>query len=248
MDPYGPPTLADVLMRNALGGPSAADVDPRLVFRNPLMEVSRQRFAPFPSLPALPPRGEMRNPDPRPGDAMAPVAETLSPTMGAYGLGSLAGDTYLKAREGDIAGAALNVPGLMLAAAPIPGAKRVPGTQIAERPVAAAIRYNGEIFTGLHHGDAAAKAMQKYGAAAEQAIYGDKNILADIDGFITDRGRYVSRAEATALAKGMGLERGRQPGGLADSYDINDLNKVPNDRTGSIRDTGPIDHPLLRPY
>lgn len=83
----------------------------------------------FPSFLPLPPLrrpAEVRNLGPRPADAMTPVAETLSPTMGAYGVGSLAGDTYLKAREGDITGVASNLPGLALAAAPIPGAKRVP--------------------------------------------------------------------------------------------------------------------------
>ena len=83
-------------------------------------------FSSFLPLPPLHRPAELRNVGPRPGDVTAPVAETLSPTMGAYGFGALAGDTYLKGREGDVAGVASNLPGLLLAAAPIPGAKRAP--------------------------------------------------------------------------------------------------------------------------
>jgi len=75
---------------------------------------------------ALPPRepaAELRNPPPRPGDYMTPVAETLSPTMGGYGMGVLAGDTYTKGREGDWKGVAANLPEIAMAAAPMPGAK-----------------------------------------------------------------------------------------------------------------------------
>ena len=51
-------------------------------------------------------RGEIRNSPERPRDPMAPVAETLSPTLGGYGMGELGASTYLHGREGDWRGAA----------------------------------------------------------------------------------------------------------------------------------------------
>lgn len=61
----------------------------------------------------------------RPTDSFAnEIGETLSPTMGAYGMGQLAGDTALRASEGDYSGAAMNIP--MLAMAFAPGIKGKP--------------------------------------------------------------------------------------------------------------------------
>jgi hypothetical protein len=75
----------------------------------------------FPQLPPLP-QGEIRNAMERPYDRFArPVAETLSPTLGGYGMGQLAGDTAMRASEGDYSGAAQNLP--MLAMAVMPGLK-----------------------------------------------------------------------------------------------------------------------------
>lgn len=67
---------------------------------------------------------ELRNPAPRPGDVMAPVAEAISPTMQGYGLGAALGETYTHAREGDWKGAMPHIAELAMAAAPMPGAKR----------------------------------------------------------------------------------------------------------------------------
>ena len=64
----------------------------------------------------------LSNPGPRPADAMAPVAEMLSPTMGAYGMGNLLADTGMKAKGQDWAGVAQNAP--LLAMAAVPGMRR----------------------------------------------------------------------------------------------------------------------------
>ena len=65
----------------------------------------------------------LSNPGPRPADAMAPVAEALSPTMGAYGLGQLLAETYGKVKDADYTGALQSAAPLAFAAVPIPGAK-----------------------------------------------------------------------------------------------------------------------------
>jgi GNAT superfamily N-acetyltransferase len=58
----------------------------------------------------------------RPTDQFAnQIGEQISPTLGAFGMGQLAGDTALRLSEGDYTGAAMNTP--MLAMAMMPGAK-----------------------------------------------------------------------------------------------------------------------------
>jgi hypothetical protein len=78
----------------------------------------------FPQVPPLNNQGEIRNAmTERPYDRFArPIAETLSPTLGGYGLGALGAETAMRASEGDYAGAAANAP--MLAMAVLPGAKK----------------------------------------------------------------------------------------------------------------------------
>jgi ribosomal protein S18 len=76
---------------------------------------------------ALRGQGEIRNLPNRPRDYLSPVAEALSPTLGGYGMGQIAGDTFLKAQEGDYTGAAMNAP--MLAMAFTPGGFKGGGTK-----------------------------------------------------------------------------------------------------------------------
>jgi hypothetical protein len=55
----------------------------------------------------------------RPTDQFAnQIGEQISPTLGAFGMGQLAGDTAMRASEGDYAGAGLNMPALAMAVAP----------------------------------------------------------------------------------------------------------------------------------
>ena len=63
----------------------------------------------FPDLHPVPPwerypemyQGEIRNLPDRPHDYMQPVSELVSPTLGGYGMGQMAGETYLHGREGE---------------------------------------------------------------------------------------------------------------------------------------------------
>jgi hypothetical protein len=60
----------------------------------------------------------------RPTDQFAnEIGEQISPTLGAFGMGQLAGDTALRFSEGDYTGAAMNAP--MLAMAVMPGKGRL---------------------------------------------------------------------------------------------------------------------------
>lgn len=69
------------------------------------------------------PRQEARNYNPhRPADAMAPVSEMLSPTMGAYSMGALGTEAILDAYRGKYNPETLAP--LAAAALPVPGAKR----------------------------------------------------------------------------------------------------------------------------
>jgi hypothetical protein len=55
----------------------------------------------------------------RPADQFAnQIGEQISPTLGAFGMGQLAGDTALRASEGDWGGAAVNAPLLAMSFAP----------------------------------------------------------------------------------------------------------------------------------
>jgi hypothetical protein len=117
-------SLAEFLMRNGL---DPWPRQPETAFRNPLMEVSREQFSgPFPSLPPLPPRHTIGRDHSRaePPRVQRDVAETISPTMGAYDAANILGDTYLKAREGNWGGAALNSPLIAAMALPVPGVRR----------------------------------------------------------------------------------------------------------------------------
>lgn len=91
--------------------------DPQRSLRNPLYETALTQFRYDPyelPTPEPKPRGEIRNLPARPADPFAaPLAEALSPTMGAYGIGQLLADTYGKAREGDWGGLAGNAPLLL---------------------------------------------------------------------------------------------------------------------------------------
>jgi len=79
--------------------------------RNPRIQAEYERFrsdpyafAPPPNRPAGP---EFRNLPPRPNDALqAALAEQISPTMGAYGAGSLAAQIGVDAKEGNWSGIA----------------------------------------------------------------------------------------------------------------------------------------------
>lgn len=131
--------MADVSpdLVDALTGRSQFSFDPRLLSLQDLTPVKSltQQFRGA-VLPPVPTSGSVAEsyhgvarsmPEPpRPSDAMAPVAEALSPTLAGYGLGQAAGATYLRGRDADYAGAAREALPLALAALPIPGAKRVP--------------------------------------------------------------------------------------------------------------------------
>ena len=102
--------------------------------RNPLMHP--QEVNPF-ALPPKEPRAELRNLPPRPGDYLAPVSETLSPTMGAYGLGNALGDVYVKGKEGDYVGAMPSLAEVLLGMAPVPGMKKGAMPPRVENPIKA---------------------------------------------------------------------------------------------------------------
>ncbi len=101
--------MADTLA-NILAG---LDGDPRRSLRNPLDEAYREQYNPW-GLPPTAPNslagGEIRNPPPRPADAMAPVAEMLSPTMGGYGAANTLAGLLTDAYGGDWKGAADKLP------------------------------------------------------------------------------------------------------------------------------------------
>lgn len=100
--------------------------------RNPLMHPQEvNQFA----LPPPEPRAELRNLPPRPGDYFAPVSETLSPTMGAYGLGNALGGAYVHGREGEWKEAAPYLAEIAMAMAPIPGAKKGALPPRVENPI-----------------------------------------------------------------------------------------------------------------
>lgn len=66
-----------------------------------------------------------------------------------------------------------------------------------ERPVRAAVQMRGEVFEGSFHGDAYANGLIKLGQVPDNEV---------VDGFVTDRGRFVTRAEASRLASAIGYE------------------------------------------
>lgn len=127
-----PPSVAlDVARRYARaryegGGVADADVLRDYLATNPVQrrDSDLPPMVAWPQLPPMPPKAELRNPGPRPSDAMAPVSEALAPFPAAYGMGQSAAETYLRGRAGDYAGAAESALPLGLAALPIPGAKR----------------------------------------------------------------------------------------------------------------------------
>lgn len=81
--------------------------DPRRRLKGPAPEVDPYWVEP--SKPVT--KGEIKNLPARPGDPVAgPLAEQLSPTMGAYGMGQLLAETYGQAKEGDWKGLAENAP------------------------------------------------------------------------------------------------------------------------------------------
>lgn len=93
----------------------------RAAYGDPMLErVAQSR--PWPTLPPLPDnRPSLRSYDPqanRPRDAMAPVAETLSPTMGGYGMGELLAQMYGHGKEGDWGRMFADAPWLAAALAP----------------------------------------------------------------------------------------------------------------------------------
>src|SRR6202049_4099785 len=111
-------TLAEFL-RQRYGEPPRARLARQLAglpeIPEDLSPLRTQAQAPFAAWPTLPPlnalthQSELRNAaSSRPEDAMAPVSNALSPTLGAYGMGQLLADSYGKAREGDGGGLADN--------------------------------------------------------------------------------------------------------------------------------------------
>ena len=107
-----------------------------------------------------------------------------------------------------------------------------------ERPLAPAVVYKGEVFTGLNHGDAYMKAGAKYPEFLESPELGDT------EGFLTSKGRYVSRADAYDMAKTLGMEM-RKLGNtkFLDSVDINKAHGI-DPRLADYQKNGPREHPL----
>jgi hypothetical protein len=66
----------------------------------------------------------------------------------------------------------------------------------AEKIVAAAIEIGDEIFTGVNHADAIVRVEDKYPHWDT-----DKSLIIG-EGFLTSKGRFVSREEAGQIAKG----------------------------------------------
>ncbi len=69
-----------------------------------------------------------------------------------------------------------------------------------ERPVQAAMKIGDNIYEGYNHGLALSKAEQALGPEALWSQWNKKNGFGpDSEGFVTNKGRYVSRQEATDL-------------------------------------------------
>jgi hypothetical protein len=94
------------------------------------------------------PTGEIRNLPARPTDPFAtPIAETLSPTLGGFGAGQMAGEAFMRGQEGDYLGAlgpaSLAVFGMLPAIENLPlsvrkpadwgGSRRLSQARVAER-------------------------------------------------------------------------------------------------------------------
>lgn len=62
----------------------------------------------------------------------------------------------------------------------------------------AALMYRGEVFSGASHKDIALKLKRKYSDASKISVEELE------DGFLTSTGRFVSREEATEIAKACG--------------------------------------------
>lgn len=172
---------------NALAGGYYSASDPRWLRPEDL----RNRLAPNAGMPTLPPmldnRPSLRSYGPqqgRPHDAMAPVAEALSP-MGAYGLAGLATTAAMDARQGKYDPNTL-LP-LAFAAVPVPGAKG---------RFTPALRLGEELFTGnISHVEAYHKLVSKYG----ERVAAGSNVE---DGFLGADGRFLTRHEAQAALGG----------------------------------------------
>ena len=145
--------------------------------------------------------GELRNLAPRPSDALSSVAETLSPTMGGYSLGYMAGGAAKEASEGNYLSALAEAAPIALGMAPIPGLRR--GAMPRGRPSApeempkqAALRVDDQLFTGANHAIAQANAERALGKVRVDAAFNQKTGFGDNEGFVTTAGRYVTRKQA----------------------------------------------------
>jgi hypothetical protein len=140
----------------------------------------------------------------RPTDQFAnQIGEQISPTLGAFGVGQLAGDTALRFSEGDYTGAAMNAP--MLAMAMMPGAKgksarsweTILRQQREMEGLRAAMRdpQTGQVYTGWTHQNAIDSAPQGQGDVWGR-LHGEWDRETPNSGFIDREGNFISRDEA----------------------------------------------------
>lgn len=118
------------------------DFDPREVLKDKQLQLKPNPSWLPPMYPEGPPigrtalpRGELKNPGPRPQDTFGPVHEALSPTVQGAALGEAAGTAYLHARSGRYTDAVLeSLP--ILAGMFVPGApKGKGGMPRVEKPI-----------------------------------------------------------------------------------------------------------------
>lgn len=106
-----------------------------------------------------------------------------------------------------------------------------PAFTAPERITAAAVRgIDGQIYTGLHHADAADVAAEAIRANPESRAlanrkFGGSASLRSNDGFVTSRGRFVTRAEAKRIAQGA-EQIGTQYYNDLHSSDLKDVRRI----------------------
>jgi hypothetical protein len=135
----------------------------------------------------------------RPTDKFATqIGEQISPTLGAFGMGQLAGDTALRFSEGDYTGAAMNAP--VLAMAMMPGAKGKKGAFLD--PVKAKHLEGLQTYWGKRTwpDEASARAHIKRRVEEGNQRYGSM-FGSPTDPAIVDELRFVKKGGAYALSQ-----------------------------------------------
>lgn len=140
------------------------------------------------------PKGQKEGPPSLPAEA---PPEPKGEIIRKYGLGGL------------MAGGAAVAQGAASGDGPAyASAGRIPKGAIAtaERPTTAAIKIGDKIYTGAHHGEAAAAAMDALGEAQFLKLYSTiPDAYQSAEGFVTSAGRYVTRPEAEKMLIDAGM-------------------------------------------